>query len=123
LGQGAASAGETQKTSGPSAADVAAKWPVFRDELIRQSRNLYTLTKVDMQPGNGPDELFLVASEQIYIDQLSMQDGEKLKIIIDFIRKKTGKIFTIRLIRQEEKKVWTKEDFASNIHMDIHWQS
>ena len=106
------------------AQQIADQWPALREELISRGRNLYTLKYIDMKPGTAPGELWLVTSDQIYLNQLNMQGGEKLKLIADFIRQKTGRNYTIRLVKPENDQAarWTREDYIRNIHMDINFQ-
>ena len=112
---------------GPSDEDtqrVVASWPSLREEFYSRNPNLFSLKFIDMRAGQVPGELLLTTGDQIYLDQLNYQNGQKLKDIENFIAQKTGRRYTIRLVKSEQNQhvSWTREDFSKNIHMNIDFQ-
>ena len=103
---------------------MVARWPSLREEFYSRNPNLFSLKFIDMRAGQVPGELLLTTGDQIYLDQLNYQNGQKLKDIENFIAQKTGRRYTIRLVKSEQNQhvSWTREDFSKNIHMNIDFQ-
>ena len=120
-------ASQPSSAGGPSDEDtqrVVARWPSLREEFYSRNPNLFSLKFIDMRAGQVPGELLLTTGDQIYLDQLNYQNGQKLKDIENFIAQKTGRRYTIRLVKSEQNQhvSWTREDFSKNIHMNIDFQ-
>jgi len=64
-------------------------WKSYREELISQNGSLACLRFVEIVPG-GPNECLLWTDQPVFLRQLTMNDNEKVKLIEDFLRKKTG---------------------------------
>ncbi len=120
-------AAQPSAAGGPTDEDtqrVVASWPSLREEFYSRNPNLFSLKFIDMRAGQVPGELLLTTGDQIYLDQLNYQNGQKLKDIENFIAQKTGRRYTIRLVKSEQNQhvSWTREDFSKNIHMNIDFQ-
>ena len=99
------------------------KWPKICQNLMAQSGSMASLQFMVMQQGSSENELILISDKSIYVQQLQLGNGEKLRIIENELEKATGRRYQVRAMLKAGQGGADLSDIRKQIHTDVNWRN